>query len=104
MNITTAADAVRRGGPPKPKGTNMTNFFFGPAGHEPTDRPFRMTNQESPGIEEALSPFDEPDESLDGAGADSDSADDDSRWDVFLPDDDEIDPLPERGDFWLDDD
>jgi hypothetical protein len=36
--------------------------------------------------------------------ADSLYADDDSRWDVFLPDDDEVDPLPEPGDFWFDDD
>lgn len=28
--------------------------------------------------------------------------DDESCWDVFLPDDDELDPLPEPGDFWLD--
>jgi hypothetical protein len=26
---------------------------------------------------------------------------DDSQWDVFVPDDDEIDPLPEPGDFWI---
>jgi hypothetical protein len=26
---------------------------------------------------------------------------DDSHWDVFIPDDDEIDPLPEPGDFWI---
>lgn len=31
------------------------------------------------------------------------SADDhDARWDVFIPDDDERDPLPEPGDFWID--
>jgi hypothetical protein len=27
--------------------------------------------------------------------------DDASHWDVFIPDDDEIDPLPEPGDFWI---
>jgi hypothetical protein len=27
--------------------------------------------------------------------------DDTSHWDVFIPDDDEIDPLPEPGDFWI---
>jgi hypothetical protein len=26
---------------------------------------------------------------------------DDSHWDVFIPDDDELDPLPEPGDFWI---
>jgi hypothetical protein len=30
--------------------------------------------------------------------------DDDSPWDVFIPDDDEIDPLPEPGDFWIEPD
>jgi hypothetical protein len=28
----------------------------------------------------------------------------DDRWDVFIADDDEIDPLPEVGDFWLEED
>jgi hypothetical protein len=27
--------------------------------------------------------------------------DDDSHWDVFLPDDDEVDPVPDPGDFWI---
>ena len=27
---------------------------------------------------------------------------DDSRWDAFLLDEDECDPLPEDGDFWTD--
>ena len=26
--------------------------------------------------------------------------DDDARWEVFIPDDDERDPVPEPGDFW----
>jgi len=26
---------------------------------------------------------------------------DDDQWDAFLPDDDQQDPLPEPGDFWL---
>ena len=26
----------------------------------------------------------------------------DDRWDAFLPDDDQHDPLPEPGDFWVD--
>jgi hypothetical protein len=25
-------------------------------------------------------------------------------WDVFIPDDDELDPLPEPGDFWIEPD
>lgn len=32
-----------------------------------------------------------------------DADDDDSRWDAFLADDDERDPLPEPGDFWIED-
>ena len=27
---------------------------------------------------------------------------DDDRWDAFIPDDDERDPMPEPGDFWID--
>ena len=26
---------------------------------------------------------------------------DDDSWDAFLPDDDELDPAPEPGDFWM---
>ncbi len=26
---------------------------------------------------------------------------DDNDWDAFLPDDEELDPLPEPGDFWI---
>jgi hypothetical protein len=28
----------------------------------------------------------------------------DDAWEVFIPDDDEIDPQPEPGDFWIDPD
>ena len=28
----------------------------------------------------------------------------DDPWDVFIPDDDELDPLPEPGDFWIEPD
>ncbi len=28
---------------------------------------------------------------------------DDAYWDVFIPDEDECDPLPEPGDFWVED-
>ncbi len=27
----------------------------------------------------------------------------DDRWDAFLPDDDQLDPLPDPGDFWIED-
>jgi hypothetical protein len=55
-------------------------------------------------------PFgDLPDDSAD-AGEDSDWDDfdrpctdaEDDRWDVFIADDDERDPLPDAGDFWND--
>jgi hypothetical protein len=29
---------------------------------------------------------------------------DDDRWDAFLADEDELDPIPELGDFWAQDD
>jgi hypothetical protein len=50
------------------------------------------------------SSFDGPEQPSEDPEVDFLAGDDDSRWDVFLPDDDEIDPLPEPGDFWLDDD
>ena len=28
---------------------------------------------------------------------------DEAFWDVFIPDDDELDPQPELGDFWIED-
>ena len=31
-------------------------------------------------------------------------ADDDSNWEVFIPDDDQRDPLPDPADFWFPDD
>jgi hypothetical protein len=33
----------------------------------------------------------------------SDLGDTDDRWDVFILDDDDCDPLPDYGDFWLPD-
>lgn len=52
-------------------------------------------------------PDDEPDdlepELTDPGGPEVDDplANDDSYWDVFIPDDDQCDPLPEPGDFWM---
>ena len=51
-------------------------------------------------INEPLPPLDEPDDSSDLDDFDLPRTDDDSRWDVFIPDDDERDPLPDRDDFW----
>jgi hypothetical protein len=48
--------------------------------------------------------LDEPDEPAEADDLDSLASGDDSRWDVFLPDDDELDPWPEPGDFWFDKD
>ena len=45
-------------------------------------------------------PLEEPDEDTDLDEFDLPCTDDDGRWDVFIPDDDERDPLPEAGDFW----
>ena len=36
--------------------------------------------------------------------APKDPIDDEAYWDAFIPDDDECDPLPEPGDFWIDSD
>jgi hypothetical protein len=35
---------------------------------------------------------------------DAPADDEDAKWDAFLADDDELDPLPGPGDFWLDQD
>jgi hypothetical protein len=43
-----------------------------------------------------------PDSADDGEPLEIPCTDDDSSWDVFIPDDDERDPLPEAGDFWID--
>jgi hypothetical protein len=44
----------------------------------------------------------EPDEPSDLEYPEDTQADDD-RWDVFIPDDDECDPLPDPDDFWISD-
>jgi hypothetical protein len=54
-------------------------------------------------VPDPFSPLDEPDEPSDLDDFDPSRADDDSRWDVFLPDD-ELDPLPSSQDFWLEPD
>jgi len=43
-----------------------------------------------------------PPEPSDWEPLDIPCTDDDSSWDVFIPDDDEEDPLPGPGDFWID--
>ena len=49
----------------------------------------------------APQPAEEPHDDCEPDALDLLAVDDDSQWDVFLPDD-EIDPLPDPGDFWLD--
>jgi hypothetical protein len=46
-------------------------------------------------------PSDEGDEPSDLDDVDQPFTDaDDSRWDVFIPDDDQLDPLPDVSDYW----
>jgi hypothetical protein len=52
-------------------------------------------------IPDSSSPLEEPDDPSDLDDFDF-GQDDDERWDVFIPDDDEFDPQPELGDFWND--
>ena len=49
-------------------------------------------------VPDTLIPADEPDDPSDLD--DWDPPIDDASWDVFIPDDDERDPLPDAGDFW----
>jgi len=71
-----------------------------------TDMPNNVCESASerpPTIEETtapLSPLDEPEEPSDLDDFNGPCTDDDSRWEVFIPDDDEFDPLPDPGDFW----
>lgn len=44
------------------------------------------------------------DDELSTVDFDSMLFDNDDCWDVFIPDDDEFDPLPEPGDFWIEPD
>jgi hypothetical protein len=44
-----------------------------------------------------------PDEDSELDEFDLPSMDDDTRWDAFIADDDERDPLPAPGDFWFED-
>jgi hypothetical protein len=45
-----------------------------------------------------------PDESFDADDLDLAPFDNDDCWDVFIADDDELDPQPEPGDFWIEPD
>ena len=52
-------------------------------------------------IPDPQTPTEEPDDPSDLDDFDA-TPDDDTRWEVFLPDDDEYDPQPDPRDFWKD--
>jgi hypothetical protein len=51
-------------------------------------------------IPDSAEPVEEPDDPSELEDFDFDP--DDDEWDVFIADDDEVDPEPDRGDFWND--
>ena len=70
--------------------------------HEPKPSEIRG-NRDANGINSPVDPpgpLDEPDDDTDLDDFNLPCTDEDARWDVFIPDDDERDPLPEPGDFW----
>lgn len=52
--------------------------------------------------EEASEDWPRLDDERDAPDSDDFSDIDDAHWDAFLADDDELDPLPDRDDFWID--
>jgi hypothetical protein len=74
--------------------------------HSRKNVPGRQADQP---VDKDCDPYDtpSPQEDLDEA-SDLDEFDpenrDDERWDAFIADDDELDPLPDPGDFWIGDD
>jgi hypothetical protein len=57
---------------------------------------------DSPNQRQGWEPIDEPDDASELDDFTMPGDDDDSQWDVFLPDDEPFGPLPEPGDFWID--
>jgi hypothetical protein len=87
----------------------MATSIHDPVSAEPADYKFQLAGAEPIAAREQVSPPSQPpNEHEESPPSDADvhsfPPDHDPRWDVFLPDDDEIDPLPEPGDFWVDDD
>jgi hypothetical protein len=67
----------------------------------PTSRAERAELPESDEPELPRDDADDPDD-LDGVDElDVSGDDEDAQWDAFIADDDERDPLPARGDFWI---
>lgn len=62
--------------------------------HPPFSKPTIQPINDSQTFAPLEEPSDTDDEPIDL------SADDDDRWDVFIPDDDERDPFPDPRDFW----
>jgi hypothetical protein len=72
--------------------------------HDPSSLrllPERGPDEWSDQVPDPLTPLEEPDEPSDLDDIDVPCTDDDSRWDAFIPDDDERDPLPDVGDVWI---
>jgi len=67
----------------------------------PTTAAFRSESADAADFTDPLAPVEEPDEPSDLDGFDATGPDDELRWDAFIPDDDEYDPLPAPGDFWV---
>jgi hypothetical protein len=53
-------------------------------------------DDERPDSDDGVEPADESDVDFDEIPF----TDDDSRWEAFIPDEDEFDPVPDPGDFW----
>ena len=64
----------------------------------------RAEDLESCGLESEPEPMQRGLESDDRDGFSYMRFNKDDAWEVFIPDDDEIDPQPEPGDFWIDPD
>ncbi len=69
--------------------------------HSQSERPSCNEKMPEHDLDSSESPA-ESDESSDLDEFDPQNCDDD-RWDVFILDDDDCEPLPEYGDFWLPD-
>lgn len=68
-----------------------------------TQPELRQADAEIEEFTDPVAPLEEPDEPSDLdelEDVDGPCTDEDSRWDAFIPDDDELDPLPDPGDFW----
>jgi hypothetical protein len=59
-------------------------------------------NQFPPPEDDAFDGFDDAAEEPLHLDVESPAPTNDADWDVFLADDDDLDPLPEHGDFWDD--